>query len=316
MTAEPFEGPEKKVELVVTGDVPSLRSFGDQAWHAVARTAGAEVLSCLRSEACTAYLLSESSLFVYDDWLVMITCGRTSLVTAIEHMFSFIPVESVALLVYERKNEHFPQLQPTSFHDDARALAALVPGRAVRFGGEYGHSVQMFHTTRPFEPERDDPTLEILMHGIDREIAENFQGQEAAHDHRLAERLGVHHIFPGFDVSEYAFEPAGYSLNALNGETYYTFHVTPEQLGSYVSFETNYDFRADLEGIVRRVTEIFRPRAFEVVTFLPEGEAECAVTGYQLADHVVEELGGYHVSFFQYFRPSPASRPPYRLSLE
>ena len=41
--------------------------------------------------------------------------------------------------------------------------------------------------------------------------------------------------------------------------------VTPEELGSYVSFETNHDFREDLEEVVMRVVNIFRPRSVAVV---------------------------------------------------
>lgn len=315
MSTQFFEGPEKKVELVVTGDTPALRSFGDARWQAVVEAAGAKVISTLRNDDCTAYLLSESSLFVYDDWLVMITCGQTTLVEAVEVILSFIPREAVALLVYERKNEHFPGLQPTSFHRDAERLNALLPGKASRFGGEYGHCLHVFHTTRPFHPDRDDPTLEVLMHGIDEEVAHAFRTEPPAREQRLDETVGIRNIFPGFDISDYAFEPAGYSLNALKDSVYYTLHVTPQRLGSYVSFETNYDFSADLSGIVGRVIELFRPRSFNVVTFLPDGRAECVVPGYQLADHVEEPLGGYHVGFFQYFRPPSGPRAAHRLSL-
>ena len=40
--------------------------------------------------------------------------------------------ESVAFLIYERKNEHYPEQQPTSFYDDARRLQAMVPEAAAQ----------------------------------------------------------------------------------------------------------------------------------------------------------------------------------------
>ena len=79
-----FEGPEKKLEMVVTPEHRSLRSLGDEVWRRVVEAAGAQVLSSLCNEECDAYLLSESSLFVYDDWFVMITCGQTTLIDAFE----------------------------------------------------------------------------------------------------------------------------------------------------------------------------------------------------------------------------------------
>ena len=310
-----FEGPEKKLEVVVTPEHGSLRALGEQVWRRVVEAAGAQVLSRLRNEECDAYLLSESSLFVYDDWFVMITCGQTTLVDAFEELLRTVPRESVAFLVYERKNEHYPEQQPTSFYDDARRLQAMVPGRAVRFGDEHGHYVQLFHTTRPFVPETSDPTLEVLMHSIDRHVAERFIDANPETVTRLAAELGLDTILPGFATSEHVFKPAGYSLNALKGAEYYTVHVTPERAGSYVSFETNFDFGDDPTGIVAAVVELFRPRAFDVLTFLPGAEAKLSVEGYSLGDHVVDELGGYRVSYSQYFVPPTGPRAPHQLAL-
>jgi S-adenosylmethionine decarboxylase len=310
-----FEGPEKKLEMVVTPEHRSLRSLGDEVWRRVVELAGAQVLSSLRNEECDAYLLSESSLFVYDDWFVMITCGQTTLIDACEELLRTVPPDAVAFLVYERKNEHYPEHQPTSFYDDARRLQAMLPGRAVRFGDEHGHYVQMFHTTRPFVPEATDPTLEILMHSIDRRVAERFIGANAEDASRLARELGLDAILPGFATSEHVFKPAGYSLNALKGAEYYTVHITPEDAGSYVSFETNYDFRAELDGLVTAVVDRFQPRAFDVLIFMPDAEAKLHVDGYSLGDHVVDELGAYRVSYFQYFVPPTGPRAPQQLDL-
>ncbi len=309
-----FEGPEKKLELVVTPEFGSLRELGDDTWRRVAAAAGAKILSSLRNDLCDAYLLSESSLFVYDDWFVLITCGQTTLVDAFEEVLRHVPKDAIAFLVYERKNEHYPEHQPTTFYDDARRLKSLVPGRAVRFGDEHGHYIQMFHSTRPFQPETADPTVEVLMHAIDRSVAERFIGSRASTGEMWA-ALGIDSILPGFTTSEHVFEPAGYSLNALKGMEYYTIHVTPEALGNYVSFETNHDFRGRLSSLVGGIVEVFQPRAFDVLTFLPEGEAELSVSGYSLGDHVVDRLGGYRVSYFQYFVPPSGPREPYQLSL-
>jgi len=310
-----FEGPEKKLEVVVTPDFPPLRSLGEQAWRDIVEAAGAQMISVLQSEHCAAYLLSESSLFVFDDWFVLITCGRTTLVDAIPQLLRSIPSESIAFLVYERKNEHFPEHQPTTFYEDARRLQAMLPGRALCFGDEHGRYVQMFHTTRPYTPEKNDPTLEVLMHVIDEEVAAHFAQPRVSDDMPVAVSSGIDAILPGFTTSEYVFDPAGYSLNAVKGEEYYTFHVTPEKTGSYVSFETNYDFRGDLRGLVGSIVELFRPSVFDVVTFLTEAEPELTIANYQLGDHVVRALGGYRVSYFQYFLPPSGRRSARQIEL-
>ena len=61
-----FEGTEKKVELIVDPGLPSFLEKGQAYWTGVARSAGAEVLSRVSNERCCAYLLSESSLFVFE----------------------------------------------------------------------------------------------------------------------------------------------------------------------------------------------------------------------------------------------------------
>lgn len=310
-----FEGPEKKLEVVVTPEFGSLRALGRDVWRRVVDAAGANILSTQRNEHCDGYLLSESSLFVYDDWFAMITCGQTTLVDAFEEVLRSVPREAIAFLVYERKNEHYPEHQPTTFYDDARRLEALVPGRAIRFGDEHGHYIQMFHTTRPFVPETTDPTVEVLMHSIDRSVAERFVGSGSTKGKGMAADLGIDSILPGFVTSEHVFEPAGYSVNALKGAEYYTVHVTPEDVGSYVSFETNHDFGDKLSALVGAIVELFRPRAFDVLAFLPNADAQISVDGYSLGDHVVDALGGYRVSYFQYFVPPTGSRKPYQLTL-
>ena len=292
-----FEGPEKKVELVVQAGFPSLRSFGKEAWLRVIGAAGAHAISVSHNPRCDAFLLSESSLFVFDEYLVMITCGRTSLIDAVVEMFRFIPTGEVAMLVYERKNEHFPEEQPTTFEQDADRLKALIPGQTLRLGDKHEHYVQMYCSSRPFSPPNEEPTLEVLMHGISEEAAASFRGGVSGDP---KDRLAV--LLPGFTIHEHAFEPNGYSLNAVQDESYYTVHVTPESGCSYVSFETNYDFRKNLGPLVSGVVSLFGPRTFDVITFMPEGPASLTLDGYELRDSARHALSGYCVSYLHFQR--------------
>ncbi len=298
-----FEGPEKKVELAVVEGYRSLRTLDAQCWERVIASARAEVLSRRSNEHLDAYLLSESSLFVFDTFVTMITCGRTTLVDAIEEMLASIDRDAVSALIYERKNEHFPQLQPTSFYDDARRLRALLDGRAVRFGVEHEHAVRMFHTTRPHTPEPEDRTLEVLMHGIARGVAPRF-GVGAAEPFRAS--AGLPEILAGYEIDEHHFEPFGYSLNALKGEFYATLHVTPQSHGSYVSFETNDEsFGHDPGRFVTELVGLFQPESFDVVAFEPDADpVRVSIEGYSLRKHVSEPASGYTVTFQHFFRPS------------
>jgi len=311
-----FEGPEKKVEIVVDGCGPSLRSLGDGVWRGVVERAGAAVVSTIANESCTAHLLSESSLFIYDERVIMITCGRTTLAPAVISMLDIIPVEAIRYLVYERKNEHFPEYQPSNFYEDVRLLRARLPGRAFRFGEADEHHIFLFHLERSHVPDPEDVTLEILMHGIDRGASETFCSGPERRLETIHERTGVCDILPGFSADDYLFEPMGYSLNAIRGREYFTLHVTPQETGSYVSFETNHRRRAALDGIVRRLVEIFGPRSLDVVFFQPAGGGQGVRCGYQLRNETRENLDcGFEVRFSHYFRPPRGVRKAEELSL-
>ena len=112
-------------------------------------------------------------------------------------------------------------------------------------------------------------------------------------------------LLPGFRIEEHVFEPSGYSLNGVLDDLYATVHVTPQEHGSYASFESNYDFGADLSAACRRVLEIFRPRAFDVVLF-DQGQAAFATPdGYALRSSVEQKLeSGYRLRYLAHSRPA------------
>ena len=87
-------------------DVGSLRSLGREVWREVVQKAGAKILSEISNDQCDAFLLSESSLFVFEKKFILITCGKTLLTTSIREFLTHVPAESVEMLFYERKNEN------------------------------------------------------------------------------------------------------------------------------------------------------------------------------------------------------------------
>ena len=310
-----FEGTEKKVELVTDPSLRSLRELGEEFWADVARRAGATVLSKIDNGHCDAYLLSESSLFVFDHKMLMITCGRTRLTEAVLRLLEVVPPEQVRFFVYERKNEVFPHSQPTSFFDDVRTLNQQLPGKVFRFGDEDDHHLYLFHLDRVFEGADQDSTVEILMYGLD---ARNEFGAGSASDTAAVRaRTGVDRIITGFRIDDHRFEPRGYSLNGVRGEHYWTVHVTPDALSSYASFETNCPPHDDLQGLVHRVVEVFRPRSFDVVLFDRPREVRLDVPRYRINAHVARDLEcGYRVAFMSFRRPHSGVRPPVELSAD
>lgn len=297
--------------------------MGDDFWHRIVQSCGAQVLSKISSQELDAYLLSESSLFVAEDYVTMITCGRTQLVRAAASLIEAIGEARIGSLFYERKNEHFPDSQPTSFFEDARTLNQLIQGHALQFGLEHEHAIRVFQSQRPYTPHANDTTLEILMHGIAPDRATVFcEGASAKGSRPVATELGLFEcVMQDPQIDEFCFAPAGYSVNALGGEKsgdsgYATYHVTPEELGSYVSFETNIDFRGSLETIAKKVISHFRPASFDIVCFTPaDFDATPSFERYSMRNHVREEVGGFTINFFHFFEDFDGPRPPIQLPL-
>lgn len=258
-----FEGPEKKLELLFSEPLPRLRGNADGRWDRVVRAGGAEILQGVHTAAVDAYLLSESSLFVWDDRLVMITCGRTAPALALPEILQMVDPGLVAGVFYERKNLNFPDQQPTDFAQDRRFLSRYFPaGQSVLFGSRDRDHLDMFYyaKNRPAAPEA--PVLRVLMNDIDPEAGTLFS--PAAGPQRIqAEALARLSCFDdSVLLDNYFFQPQGYSLNGVSAGRYVTMHVTPESPASYSSLETSLLDWQGCADIVDEITSIFKPRRF------------------------------------------------------
>jgi S-adenosylmethionine decarboxylase len=296
-----FEGTEKKIELIIRG--ANFRAKPESFWRGMVEASNAKILSKISNDFCDSYLLSESSLFVWDERMTMITCGTTTLVNAASYFFDHVSPESLDFLTYERKNEYFPHRQPTDFLKDVELLQQRVPGKVYRFGSPDEHHMFLYHLDKHFKPQGVDCTLEVLMHDLEGEVAEIFNCNQTIG--RVRELARLEKIFPDFQIDDFLFEPCGYSLNAIRGPEYYTIHVTPEEGNSYVSFETNVRLGNRLTTAIRSVLEVFRPRAFDVIYFHSEREMKSFdLPPFQQRSHYHESLNcGFEVGFSHYSKP-------------
>lgn len=312
-----FEGSEKKVEVTVTPETKSLRSWSQDKWYDVVRSAGAQILSAIKGPSCDAYLLSESSLFVWDHRFTMITCGTTTLVGAVQAALEKIGTDNMECLIYQRKNEYFPQLQHTDFFDDIKVLQKLSPGRAYRLGNADEHHTFLFHSDKDYRPYTSDSTLEILMYDLQGKAKEIFC-QEDQNTEVIRSEIGLDRIFPEFEVDDHAFYPYGYSLNALRGNNYYTIHVTPQEETPYVSFETNFVKKNKVSQAIESVVQMFEPRSFDIVYFDSETQDHLfEIPGYQRRSLVRDEFKmGYTVQFGHFSLPQYNEHKAHRIQIE
>lgn len=311
-----FEGTEKKLEVALRPGSPSLRSYPEWFWDRIVCAVGARILSRIENDHAIAYLLSESSLFVYDDRMVMITCGRTQLTKAVPFLMERIGADAVELLAYERKNEVFPHAQATNFYEDAQSLRRHIPGRAFQFGFEDEHHLNVYQSLCNGPHIQEDVTVELLMYGLSDQARLPFIDGPSRPKNAL-EALGLRDFLTGFHCDEYDFEPSGYSLNAIREDRYFTVHVTPEERAPYASVETNADFDGRLSDVLRGWVDAFSPRSFDVVVWQRGRDIDLPDFGRPARNSVSQALPcGYHVRFIHYGRMLEGDRPAIELALE
>lgn len=314
-----FEGPEKTLEVCfrkghgytedemvdpVTGKI-GLRRLLREDLDAICRRARCTILSSVSNAYLDAYVLSESSLFVYPYMVMIKTCGTTTLLRCVATLINLgkklgLEIDWVG---YSRKNFNFPddQMYPhSSFHQELeymeshRALSERLLGNGYTLGPISADHWFVFvadKTARKHNAELDtDRVLNIMMFDIDPDVAKLFYYEEYkkaganpeageiedAKDEAsrisfdMTRAAGIDALVPGAIIDPCAFEPCGYSMNAILFRSYSTMHITPEEGSSYASFETNAKLTS-YTSLINNVVRTFKPRRFVMTLMADEG---------------------------------------------
>jgi S-adenosylmethionine decarboxylase len=256
------------------------------------------ILSSVSNRFLDAYVLSESSLFVYPYMIVLKTCGTTTLLRCVAVLIELgrkIGLE-IDWLGYNRKNFSFPgdQMFPHgSFHQEMdylyshRNLCERLNGNGYTLGPVTSDHWFVFvadHTKR-YSDDDTDRVLNIMMFDIDEGVAQKFyydkyqarigedETEEEATKRISVEQTksaGIDSLVPGATIDPRAFEPCGYSMNAILFHSYSTMHITPEEGSSYASFETNQKLK-NFTPLISNVVRAFRPKRFVMTLMADEG---------------------------------------------
>ena len=309
-----FEGSEKKLEVGLSpqGREVNFLQLDDTFWQNMVSHCGAEILSKIENSSLRAFLLSESSLFIWPRQLLMITCGRTNLVKSATYLMNHLGLEQLGTLVYQRKNELWAREQPSTFLEDVLALKKEgLDGVAMRFGEAHGHHNLLFHSAKAYTPSAKDKTMELLMYDIDPAISHSIL--EGGEEGGIDQLFYLDKIFTGFQMDTHYFSPPGHSLNAIKGDLYYTIHTTPQLDHSYVSIETN-DYNGK-EKVFQHFINLLSPNAFDRVSF--NFESKPPPSPYQYKTLCRETLRGigHRVEFSHYFKKSTSPLSPYHFKV-
>ena len=312
-----FEGSEKKAEVIVSTDkLNLLTDFDPGFWQQLVENCQAKILSSVENHHCVAYLLSESSLFVWADRFVILTCGETRLVDSIHFFLQQVDEQAIEHVIYQRKNEYFSHIQPSNVLDDIKKLESEVRGQSYRFGAMDSHHTFMFHQDNDFQADKNDKTYELLAYQISEQASDKLTRPNLTKQN-IRDFLQLETLIPGFEINDYVFEPFGYSLNAIKGQDYFTIHITPQSHSSYVSFESS----LDLLTMAPVILAILQPASFDVISFNEDEFAAKAARSisneYVSKERVEKQMdNGYRVNFANFIRPQQHTTQPTKLILE
>lgn len=313
-----FEGAEKKAQIHVdTEKISLLDDIDNQFWQALVHCCNAQILSSINNEYCKAFLLSESSLFVWHDRLLILTCGETQLVNSIEYFIQHLGKDKIKQLTYQRKNEYFAHAQPSCFADDIKKLSKYLKGNIYRFGELDGHHNYLFTYDHNFIAIAENKSYEYIAYQISN-TASKLLTTSGISAREIRQFLGLDSLLPGFLIDDYVFSPYGYSLNAIKNATYLTIHVTPQSNSSYISFESN----IDLITVAPLLNEIIKPLSFDLLSY---NEFDFTHKTHKISNtqHYISKTleqkklsNGYQVNFANFILPQTDFVEPTELMLD
>ncbi|KAF7971214.1 hypothetical protein HWV62_21614 [Athelia sp. TMB] len=171
-TSAPFEGPEKLLEIWFApsvADLPDagaadengrlgLRKVKREIWEEMLDIVKCKVLSNIDGKEIDAYLLSESSFFVFPHRLILKTCGTTLNLLGLPRILEIAKIHaslpSVYRCFYSRKSFMFPerQLGPhRDWHDEVSFLDGIFKNGAAYTVGKVNGDHWLLYITGPGE---------------------------------------------------------------------------------------------------------------------------------------------------------------------
>jgi len=300
-----FEGPEKRLEVDFKRNPErpnGLRAIEKEQWQEMLNLVKCTIISHTKNDYFDSYVLSESSLFVYPQKMMLKTCGTTTLLKCIPKLLEMADGLdlTVEFVMFSRKNFMFPdkQLAPhTCWEAEVAYLNSIFDGNAYIIGpvSRDHWNVYVADYSEHSRAIGTETTIEILMHHLDRDVMSQFYKKDEVGDRDKFP--GMADILPGSETDEFNFTPCGYSMNGLNNDSYYTIHITPEPQCSYVSFETNLSLPC-YRALVSHVLSIFKPGTASVILVTersssdvsPRNALELDIPGFVVKHKSVNEL--------------------------
>lgn len=322
-----FEGTEKLLEVWFEcsreDDRADLRIIDRCDWEKLLTSVQCAIISAKSNNSMTAYVLSESSMFITRKRFILKTCGKTTLLAAVKPLLELVyekcGFDIVLDVFYSHKNYMKPELQHDihrHFDDEVAVLDSIFGDGAAYALGRINSDCWYLFTIDMIGVSQPDQTLELLMVDIDTDVMNMFTRDYGLTAAELTRKTGINNLIPGTVIDDYLFDPCGYSMNGILPDgCYITIHITPEEEFSYVSFETNVP-QETYDALISSVIDIFKPGKFLFTLF--SNEASCAAHAhfpvrnspwskiYRRLDYQLCQIKNYNLTYALFALEPPA----------
>jgi S-adenosylmethionine decarboxylase len=284
-----FEGTEKLLEVwfeCTSGDDRAdLRLIDRSDWETLLSYVQCTIISQKCNSSMTAYVLSESSMFITKNRFILKTCGKTTLLAAVKPLLELVHqkcgFDVILDVFYSHKNYMRPEQQHEihrHFDDEVAVLETIFDDGAAYALGKINSDCWYLFTIDMVGVSQPDQTLELIMVEVDQDVMNMFTQDYGLTASELTRKTGILDLIQGTIIDDFLFNPCGYSMNGIlpNG-CYFTIHITPEPEFSYVSFESNVP-QESYEELIGAVLDIFKPGKFQMTLFA--NEASCAADAH------------------------------------
>ena len=234
-----FEGCEKKVEIdfQLSSDDVDLRTIPRDALDSILDLAKCTIISVQRNADFDAYVLSESSLFIYPSKVMLKTCGTTLLLKCVSALLSAARTVGAQpdFLQFSRSNflfpskQHFPHRAFTEETDYLNEQLGI-KGDAFILGSLNGARWHLYIWDFNALPAQhyQQQTLEVIMFNLNTDKMKTFykaqsdapqQSNELGVGHPCVDGVeatrvsGIDQLLPGSTIDSHLFTPCGYSCN-------------------------------------------------------------------------------------------------------
>eukprot|EP01084_Bolivina_argentea_P289196 496542_1 len=162
-----FEGCEKRLTIWFNG-TGDLRTITKLKWIKILKYARCEILNTVSNTHCIAHLLSESSLFIFTNKLMIKTCGTTLLLMILPIIIN--ECNQINLIIsnvfYSRSNFMYPSDQPIihrTFNNEIEYLNKYFNGYGIILGSSNNARWHCYTNNKLDYGHKNETTIEIVL---------------------------------------------------------------------------------------------------------------------------------------------------------